>query len=273
MLTSRSNGGTVAEPLDDPLKGYRDLAAPARYRGGLGNAAADTKRHAGPRNADRAPWPRTLSGAVGSADPGGPDAWSGWRALCGSAPGDVKRPARPFRWEHRRLGRVRRILLLIAAIGVAGAACGDGTVAATPPITPGTVAAPREVNVIARDYSFVPATVDLVPGETVLLHVVNGGLEVHEAVIGDARVQDAWEAAEAATAGAPPGPTPLVSVPPDVAGIRLVVRSGERMDLVWTVPANAPSGGAWVVGCHIPGHWERGMQVPVRWVPSETTAP
>ena len=62
------------------------------------------------------------------------------------------------------------------------------------------------------------------PGETVLLHVINGGLEVHEAVIGDAAVQDAWEVAEAATAGAPPGPTPLVSVPPGVAGLRVVVR-------------------------------------------------
>ena len=79
------------------------------------------------------------------------------------------------------------------------------------------------------------------PGETVLLHVINGGLEVHEAVIGDAAVQDAWEVAEAATVGAPPGPTPVVSVPPDVAGIRIVVRSGERVDLVWTVPAVTPA--------------------------------
>ena len=65
-----------------------------------------------------------------------------------------------------------------------------------------------------------PTSLDLVPGETVLLHVVNGGLEIHEAVIGDRRVQDAWEAAEAAHGRAPPGPTPVVSVPPDVAGLR-----------------------------------------------------
>ena len=50
-------------------------------------------------------------------------------------------------------------------------------------------------------------------------------------------VQDAWEVAEAATAGAPPGPTPVVSVPPDVAGLRIVVESGERVDVIWTVPA------------------------------------
>ena len=104
---------------------------------------------------------------------------------------------------------------------------------------------------------------DLVPGETVLLHVINGGLEVHEAVIGDGAVQDAWEAAEAATADAPPGPTPVVSVPPDVAGVRIVVASGQRVDVVWTVPADAPASPTpWVVGCHIPGHWARGMQIP-----------
>jgi hypothetical protein len=62
-----------------------------------------------------------------------------------------------------------------------------------------------------------------------------------------------------------------VSVPPEVSGLRIVVGSGERVDVVWTVPAAAPqSPTPWVVGCHIPGHWARGMQVPVRWV---TAAP
>ncbi len=105
------------------------------------------------------------------------------------------------------------------------------------------------------------------PGETVLLHVINGGLVVHEAIIGDQSVQDAWEVAEAAAASPPPGPTPVVSVPPGVSGIRIVVASGQRVDLAWTVPSGVASPGApaWIVGCHIPGHWERGMQIPVRW--------
>ena len=144
-------------------------------------------------------------------------------------------------------------------------ACEAGAPPPTPSIVPGTSGSPREVNLIAKDYSFLPDALDLAPGETVLLHVINGGLEVHEAVIGDARVQDAWEIAEAATVGAPPGPTPVVSVPPDVAGLRIVVRSGERVDVVWTVPPETPTA-AWEVGCHIPGHWARGMRIPVRWV-------
>ncbi len=152
--------------------------------------------------------------------------------------------------------------MAIAVVIAAG--CEAGPPPPTPPIVPGTSGAPREVNLIAKDYAFQPDALDLAPGETVLLHVINGGLEVHEAVIGDAAVQDAWEVAEAATVGSPPGPTPVVSVPPDVAGLRIVVRSGERVDVVWTVPAVTP-GAAWQVGCHIPGHWARGMRIPVRW--------
>ena len=98
----------------------------------------------------------------------------------------------------------------LAALAALVAACEEAAVPATPPIVPGASAAPREVNIVARDYQFSPPTVDLVPGETVLLHVVNGGLEVHEAVIGDQATQDAWEVAEAAVAEHPPGPTPMV---------------------------------------------------------------
>lgn len=161
-------------------------------------------------------------------------------------------------------------LLALGALALVLAGCDAGAAPATPPISPGTSSAPREVNLIARDYSFQPDTLDLAPGETVLLHVINGGLETHEAVIGEAAVQDAWEAAEAATAGAPPGPTPVVTVPPGVEGVRIVVHSGERMDLVWTVPANASADGPWTVECHIPGHLARGMQIPVRWAGAPT---
>jgi uncharacterized cupredoxin-like copper-binding protein len=162
--------------------------------------------------------------------------------------------------------RASAVVVALAAVAVALAGCDAGQPPATPPISPGTSATPREVNLIARDYSFQPDTLDLAPGETVLLHVINGGLEVHEAVIGDAGVQDAWEAAEAVAAGAPPGPTPVVSVPPGVEGVRIIVHSGERVDLVWTVPLDASSDGPWTVACHIPGHLARGMQIPIRWV-------
>ena len=197
--------------------------------------------------------------------------------------------------------------LVVAVALVLG--CTAGGPEATPTIVPGSSVAPREVNLIARDYSYLPNVLDLVPGETILLHVINGGLVVHEAVIGDASVQDAWETAEAATIGAPPGPTPLVTVPAGLGGVRVVVQSGERVDVSWTVPTDvgappgsevpngpegstgsagttgpdgpdgsagttgsansagtAPAATAWLVGCHIPGHWAKGMVIPIRWV-------
>ena len=155
--------------------------------------------------------------------------------------------------------------LAAAALGAVVLACdaGPGGAVVTPPVTAGTSVHPREVNVIAKDWIFLPDPVDLVPGETIVLHVINGGLEVHELVIGDQSVQDAWETAEAAVAGAPPGPTPLVSVVPERAGIRLVVASGQRQDMTWTVPGTAEAGRL-LLGCHIPGHWEKGMRAAVR---------
>jgi hypothetical protein len=169
----------------------------------------------------------------------------------------------------RRFRRLRALAVACAAAGVAlaVAACEAGLAPATPPIVAGVAGAPRELNLIAKDDSFLPATLDLVPGETVLLHVINGGLEVHEAIIGDGTVQDAWERAEGAVAGAPPGPTPAVSVSPDVTGLRIVVRSGERVDVTWTVPMGAAGADPppFVVGCHIAGHFARGMHIPVRW--------
>jgi uncharacterized cupredoxin-like copper-binding protein len=161
-----------------------------------------------------------------------------------------------------------RVVGLLAAALLVAACSGDA--AATPPISPGTAGQPRDVNIITKDYSFLPPTVDLVPGETVMLHVVNGGLEVHEVVIGDSSVQDAWEVAEAAAANAPPGPTPVVSVPPAVAGIRIVVASGQRVDLLWTVPLDP---GPILIGCHIPGHWAKGMQAAIRLVTPGAISP
>lgn len=186
--------------------------------------------------------------------------------------GRVKPSAHAFRAARHRLRCVSssaRAIVAVAAVVVcvAVSGCQSDIAPPTPPITAGSSDAPRDVNLIARDYSFQPATLDLIPGETILLHVVNGGLAIHEAVIGDVAVQDAWEVAEAAAADPPPGPTPFVSVPPEVAGLRIVVASGERVDVRWTVPTGAAD---LIVGCHIPGHWGQGMHIPVRWVPPST---
>lgn len=177
--------------------------------------------------------------------------------------GAMRSPRRPARPQSVPLTGLLLTALLVAT-------CETSAPAATPAITPGTGAAPRALNIVAREYSFAPGVVDLVPGETVVLHVINAGLEVHEAVIGDLADQLAWEAAEAATVGHPPGPTPFVPDPPGFDGVRVVVGSGELAEVTWTVPTDAPQApDGWFVGCHIPGHWAKGMVVPVRFVGSD----
>jgi hypothetical protein len=148
--------------------------------------------------------------------------------------------------------------------GSAVAACGEASVPATPAITPGTGASPRQVNVILKDYVFVPGIVDLVPGETITLNVVNGGLDVHELVVGPAPVQAAWEASEERAANPPPGPTPAVSVAPGLEGLRVVVESGATETVTYEVPDDI--GQQLLLGCHISDHWERGMAGAVRFV-------
>lgn len=189
----------------------------------------------------------------------------------------VKVDSSAFRAPRHRLLAVSLIrptwLIAIPLMAILVGACEALPPPATPPILPGSSGTPREVNIITKDYFFLPDVLDLAAGETVLLHVINGGLVVHEAIIGDARVQDAWEIAEALTVGSPPGPTPVVTVPSDVAGVRVVVQSGERVDLVWTVPPDAPASPTpWLVGCHIPGHWARGMSIPIRWAPGSSAS-
>jgi uncharacterized cupredoxin-like copper-binding protein len=121
---------------------------------------------------------------------------------------------------------------------------------------PGTVDSPRPVNVILRDYRFDPTPLYLAPAETVRLTVVNGGLVEHELVLGDAAVQSAWAAANAAaTPPAPFATAPPASVAAGVGGLRLLVPSGGTVVVDYTVPV---AGGLELI-CHLPGHAERGM--------------
>jgi len=53
-------------------------------------------------------------------------------------------------------------------------------------------------------------------------------------------------------------------VPPGEEGIRIVVPSGQRVDLIWAVPASAADVAPLVLGCHIPGHWDKGMRAILR---------
>lgn len=120
----------------------------------------------------------------------------------------------------------------------------------------GTPDDPRPVTVIMRDYLYDPRPLPLVAGETVRFTIFDAGLVAHEFTLGDAAVQAAWDAADAAAT--PPGPlatAPPASAPPGVGGLRVVVRSGQQVTVDYTVPR----GQALALLCHLPGHLERGM--------------
>jgi uncharacterized cupredoxin-like copper-binding protein len=121
---------------------------------------------------------------------------------------------------------------------------------------PGTATSPRPINVILREYHFDPTPLYLVPGETVRLTVLNGGMIEHELALGDEAFQQAWaEADAAATPQVPFASAPPASVPPGVEGLRVVLGSGGQAVLDYVVPAS----GEVQLFCHLPGHAERGM--------------
>ena len=160
-------------------------------------------------------------------------------------------------------GRARRAISLVARVAVAAnlvliiLSCGspppDQWTAAP---SAGTADAPRDVNVIMRDYLFEPDPIVLHAGETVRFNIINAGLLPHEFVLGDADVQAAWASAE--TAATPPGFTatpPPVSLPPEQAGLRIYLDSGQSASAVYQVPADQ----ALELACQIPGHVAKGM--------------
>ncbi len=160
--------------------------------------------------------------------------------------------------------RVSRLPVVVLVIGLGtalglvllGAALAGAPVPAPQIARPGTADSPRVVNVIMRDYRFDPTPLYLVPGETVRLNVVNGGMVEHELVLGDESVQDAWSVANAAaTPPAPFASAPPASVPAYVGGLHLLLGSGGSTSIDYLVPS---SGGLQLV-CHLPGHVERGM--------------
>ena len=120
----------------------------------------------------------------------------------------------------------------------------------------GTPDAPRAVTVLMRDYLFDPTPVVLVPGETVRMTIFNAGLQPHELALGDAAMQQAWEAADAAAT--PPAllaTAPPASVPPGTSGLRILLGSGQQTVVDYVVP----SAGTLALLCHLPGHIQRGM--------------
>ena len=165
-----------------------------------------------------------------------------------------------------RISRGPVIVLIVGAALAVSLVLLGATLAGAPAPTPapselpGTVAAPRDVNVIMRDYHFDPTPLYLFPGETIRLNVVNGGMVEHELVLGDESVQAAWSQEDAVnTPPAPFATAPPASVDPSVAGLRILLPSGGSTSVIYQVPDR----GTLQMLCHLPGHLEQGMAADV----------
>jgi uncharacterized cupredoxin-like copper-binding protein len=169
----------------------------------------------------------------------------------------------------KRISRGPVVVLIVGAALAVSLVLLGATLAGAPGPTPGpsgqpgTHVAPRDVNVIMRDYRFDPTPLYLYAGETVRLNVFNGGMVEHELVLGDAAVQEAWAAADAvATPPAPLATAPQASVDADVGGLRIVLGSGATSSVIYHVPGT----GSLQMLCNLPGHLERGMAADVAFI-------
>jgi hypothetical protein len=99
------------------------------------------------------------------------------------------------------------------------------------------VGAPREVNVVLKDWIFLPDPGRRRPGR-------DGPPPRRERRARDPRAGHRRSGRPGLLGGRPssprstqpPGPTPAVRCPPDVSGSASVVPSGQRIDVTWTVP-------------------------------------
>jgi len=131
------------------------------------------------------------------------------------------------------------------------------TAAPTPsptPLTLGTEDAPRVIEVTMGNFFYEPESVTVHVGETIRFVVQNPTTIEHELVLGTAEEQEhhAMEMAEGMAGH------DMADEPNEVE-----VEPGDSVDLVWTF--DEP--GEILMGCHVAGHWEAGMQATIEVVP------
>lgn len=127
--------------------------------------------------------------------------------------------------------------------------------AAPTPFVAGTVDQPREIAVTMTDtFRFEPAAITVQAGETVKFVLTNAGVLDHDFTIGDAEAQE-HHAMEMADGGMHHGGDLNAAM----------VMSGMSHDLVFTFDADPAE---WLIGCHVSGHYEAGMNGTLQIVAS-----
>lgn len=152
---------------------------------------------------------------------------------------------------------MQRALALALASALALAACG-GESGDDP--AGGASGEARTVEVSMTDMAYSPAQLDVAAGETVRFVFRNDGAVRHEAVVGVLAEQEAHHAEMAEMGGSHDG-MDMESMPhDDMTDLHSVmVEPGETIEMTHTFE----TGGATMIGCHEPGHWEAGMKMDI----------
>lgn len=103
-----------------------------------------------------------------------------------------------------------------------------------------------EVNV-DDDLAFEPAQFEAEVGEVITFQISNTGSVEHEFVLGDQEAQD--QMAEMMDSGDDHAHSGDM-------GNAVTIHAGETAELTWRFTTE----GTVLIGCHVPGHWEAGMQ-------------
>ncbi|MDP9271136.1 MAG: plastocyanin/azurin family copper-binding protein [Chloroflexota bacterium] len=140
-----------------------------------------------------------------------------------------------------------QILVVASCVAMLGAGCRVGGVQY------GTDANPRAINLTVDGYRFIPDAIEVTVGETVRFVVTNPTDMAHEVYIGTPAEQAADEAAHAST---PPMQQPKVKTQYGYGGYLAAYSTVEfRYHF-----ANRDEV---MIGCHLPGHWAKGMKAAI----------
>ncbi|MGI8477865.1 MAG: heavy metal translocating P-type ATPase [Thermomicrobiales bacterium] len=161
----------------------------------------------------------------------------------------------PLRRRVADVGYLVGIAAVAIAIGALALFLAPGkgnaemTMGVEPPSRASALALPdRTILISAGDgLRFTPDTLTVVQGETVAFVVSNDGAVPHELVIGDGQVQAAHEREMAVGESMPAG---------DGAPFAIAVPAHRTATLVYTFDR----AGAFIFGCHVPGHYAAGMR-------------
>jgi uncharacterized cupredoxin-like copper-binding protein len=117
----------------------------------------------------------------------------------------------------------------------------------------GTDANPRAITLTVDGYRFIPDAIEVTLGETVRFVVTNPTDMAHEVYIGSPAEQGADEAARAST---PPMQQPKITTQYGY-GVYLAAYSTVEFRYHFS------NRGEVMIGCHLPGHWAKGMKAAI----------